>query len=73
MKGLWAEDQPVGENSVCKSPGVSRSGGVSLCGWGGEGEEEEGSWNGREGSGLTLWDLEFLGKWVLFFTPKAGF
>lgn len=64
MKGLWAEDQPVGENSVCKSPGVR--GGISLCGWGGEGEEEE-------GGGLTLWDLEPLGKWVLFFTPKAGF
>lgn len=72
MKGLWAEDRPVGENSVCKSPVVRGSGGVSLCGWGGEGEEEEGSWNGREGSGLTLWDLEFWVSGCCFSLPKLG-
>lgn len=43
---------------------------VGLCGWGGEVEEEEESWDGR---GLTLWDLELQDKWVLFFTPNVGF
>lgn len=65
LKRLGAEDCPVGEKSMCKSPGVREIEGVGLCGCRRGIKEKRGVGMSRA-EGLTPQDLELQGEWVLF-------